>query len=172
MVYICHVSLTLCVQAFTGTLPGIPKQWLSQVSHQSQSSMEGPGCQWGRAQWEALHLGFGLFRADRLSTIFIYLTFQKKKNHLKKVLLLSIRKRITVLKNFCGSCFLWQESGACWTPRCPQEQRSLQTNTFFPVRNNPQKFMCPILYKPALRQGRGQRAPVLDQSSPIVLFFF
>ena len=48
-------------------------------------------------------MGSRLFRADMLSTIFIYLTFHTKKLHLEKVLLLTIRKRITVLKNFCGS---------------------------------------------------------------------
>lgn len=105
--------------------------------------------------------------------LFLYIWHSKKKNHLKKVLLLSIRKRITVLKNFCGSCFLWQESGAHWTPRCPQEQRSLQTNTFFPVRNNSQKFSVFLTLWTSPKAGQGTEGSITRQELPysLILFF-
>lgn len=52
---------------------------------------------------EALGLGSRLFRADNAFNYFYIFDIPQKKFHLKKVLLLTIRKRTGVLKDFCGS---------------------------------------------------------------------
>ena len=81
LVFIVHICLNSCFQAFIDRLPGILKQWLLHclppipIFHggAAEAAM-GVGL-----SGEALGLGSGLFRTDMLSTIFIYLTFQKKK---------------------------------------------------------------------------------------------
>lgn len=159
-------------QAFTGKLPGILKQWLSHCV----PAIPWRGCRGCYGVWprgETMCLSSGLFRADRLSTIFIYWR-SSKKNSLEKVLLLTLQKRTTVLKDFYGSLLpvtrKWGKLNSAQVSF--RNGIHLQTNSFFLVRNNPLKFR--VSYGVSLKPGQGARATVLGSEGHgcIILLFY
>lgn len=109
---------------------------------------------WALGCWRLIHF-----------QLFLYIWHSTKKFHLKKALLLTIRKRITVLKDFCGSLLpvtrKWGKLNSL--PRHhPGTGFICRPTHFLSSYKQPlevQSLLHPV--EPALRQDRGQSAAVL-----------
>lgn len=120
---------------------------------------------------EALGLGSGLFRADMLSTIFIYLTFHKKNFTWKKALLLTVRKRITVLKDFCGSLLpvtrKWGKLNSL--PRHhPGTGFVCRPTLSFYLHTSPRTSESPTSYGASPQAGQGANGGCVGTGGPVV----
>lgn len=163
-----------CSQAFTGRLHGILKQWLSHCPTNLTAPRRGCRyCHGDGHSGEALCSGSGLFRADLLSTILIYLTFCTHTHtqiHLKKGSFANHQKKNHCAKEiFVAACFLGQESGASWTlpSHHPGTGCTVIGQHFLSSEKQPLEVQTvPHPMEPGLRQGRGQRATVLGPGDP------
>lgn len=104
MIFIFHICLNLCFQAFTERLPSILKQGLSYcVPPVPAAPWRGcRGCHGGGAQWGGLVFGPWAVLGWYAFNYFYIFDILQKNFIWKEALLLTIRKRITVLRHFWG----------------------------------------------------------------------